>query len=258
MEIIQDHTARPVAARRCNSCAQLMNRADSFYDHRAQADLIGTLIADAGFGVILTTPTGQIIYANNVASNLIRLRRGLCSQQGRLKTTDVSNQKLQSLISAASLPASETLSEGSMILSQQDSDEILAVHVVPISEKSSGRFVPQGRPIAGPFVAGLIIVDRTQGASERATIFASLFGLTPSETRLLAALTSEKSLTFAARRLKITESTARTHLKHIMGKTSTHRQAELMGLFIEMTTPYGGRKNCHPLHTESQVLPNAA
>jgi hypothetical protein len=82
--------------------------ANSLYDHRAQAELLGTLIADAGFGVILVAPAGQIIYMNNVASNLIRLRRGFCSQQGRLKATDVKcSQKLQSLISAASLPATK-------------------------------------------------------------------------------------------------------------------------------------------------------
>ena len=126
--------------------------ANSLYDHRAQAELLGTLIADAGFGVILVAPAGQIIYMNNVASNLIRLRRGFCSQQGRLKATDVKcSQKLQSLISAASLPSNETFS-GSMILSQQDSEEIFAVHVVPVSYKTSGRFVPRGRLTAGPFI----------------------------------------------------------------------------------------------------------
>jgi DNA-binding CsgD family transcriptional regulator len=225
--------------------------ANSLYDHRAQAELLGTLIADAGFGVILVAPAGQIIYMNNVASNLIRLRRGFCSQQGRLKATDVKcSQKLQSLISAASLPSNETFS-GSMILSQQDSEEIFAVHVVPVSYKTSGRFVPRGMLTAGPFIVGLFIIDRTQGTAERANIFAPLFGLTPGETRLLSALSSEKSLTTAARRLKITQSTARTHLKHIMEKTGTHRQAELIGLFIEMTTPYGGGRKCDPLHIGS-------
>jgi DNA-binding CsgD family transcriptional regulator len=70
--------------------------------------------------------------------------------------------------------------------------------------------------------------------------FAPLFGLTGAETRVLAALISGEGLTSAVKRLAMTEPTARTHLKHILAKTDTHRQAELMRLFFEVTIPCEG------------------
>jgi DNA-binding CsgD family transcriptional regulator len=216
-------------------------------EHKAQADLLETLIANAGFGVILASSNGQIIYANNVASTLIQLQRGLCSQQGRIKATDVkTNQKLRSLIFAASCSVNHTISDGSIILPTQDCEEKLAVHVVPISRKISERDISQGNLIRSPCVAALFIAHRTRDVAERANTFASLFGLTPGETRLFEAIVSDKCLTVAARRLKMRQSTARTHLKHIMAKTDTHRQAELIQLFLEMTPPYGSWRNSCP------------
>lgn len=207
-------------------------------DYKTQADSLGTLVAYAGFGVILATSSGQIIYANDAAETLIRSRRGLCSQQGRIIATDAkTNEKLRALISTASLPINETLSGGSMILSNQAGEKIFVVHVAPVSQKTSFGVISQERPIVGLFIA-----DRNQDLTERVNIFAPMFDLTPGETRVLAALISGKGLTRAARTLRITELTARTHLKHIMAKTDTHRQAELTRLLFEMTIPSEGRR----------------
>src|SRR6202047_3741387 len=103
-----------------------------------------------------------------------------------------------------------------------------AIHVVPVSRITSNRLVSQER-----LVSGLFIVDRNRDAAERVNVFAPLFGLTPAETRVLAALISGKGLVSAAKRLEMTEQTARTYLKHILSKTDTHRQAELMPPFYE-------------------------
>ncbi|MGH8598869.1 MAG: helix-turn-helix transcriptional regulator [Gammaproteobacteria bacterium] len=167
----------------------------------------------------------------------MRLRRGLCRRQGRIIATEVkATQKLQALISAVLVPINETLSGGSMILLDQHGKESFAIHVVPVSRITSNQLVSQAR------LAGLFIVDRNRDAAERVNVFAPLFGLTPAETRVLAALISGKGLISAANRLEITEQTARTHLKHILSKTDTHRQAELMRLFYEVTIPCEGRR----------------
>ena len=41
----------------------------------------------------------------------------------------------------------------------------------------------------------------------------------------------------AAARLKITEATARTHAKHVLAKTETNRQTELIRRFFETSLP---------------------
>jgi hypothetical protein len=89
-------------------------------EYKSQVDSLGSMIMNAGFGVVLATPDCQIVYANDLAETLMRLRRGLCCRQGRISATDgKTTQKLQALISAASLPITETLSGGSMILPDQ-------------------------------------------------------------------------------------------------------------------------------------------
>jgi DNA-binding CsgD family transcriptional regulator len=238
MNITHEQSARVMTAEDRRSSPQFVESSsvNLLYDYKTQTDLVGTLVAYVGFGVILTTSSGQIIYANDAAETLIRLRRGLSSQHGRIVATDVkTNDKLRALISAASIRIGEKLSGGSMILSDQDGEEPFAVHVVPVSQKTSSQLVSQERLIAGIFIA-----DRNRELTARLNIFAPMFGLTPGETRVLAALISGNVLTKAARKLKIAESTARQHLTHIMAKTDTHRQAELMRLFFEMTIPSEG------------------
>ena len=207
-------------------------------EYKIQVDSLGAVIANAGFGVLLATSEGQIVYANDVAETLMRLRRGLCCRQGRIIATEVkATQKLQELISAVLVPINETLSGGSLILLDQHGKESFAIHVVPVLRVTSNRLVSQER-----LVAGLFIIDRNRDAAERVNVFAPLFGLTPAETRVLAALISGKRLISAAKRLEMTEQTARTHLKHILSKTDTHCQAELMRLFYEVTIPCEGRR----------------
>jgi DNA-binding CsgD family transcriptional regulator len=207
-------------------------------EYKTQVDSLGNVVANAGFGVVLAKPDGEIVYANDIAETLMRLPQGLCCRQGRIGATDIKTaHKLQLLISAASVPVNEVLSGGSIILSAQDCEGSLAVHVVPVSRQSSSRLVFQEQRVAGIF-----IVDRNRGAADRVSAFAPLFGLTAAETRVLAALISGEGLTSAAERLDMAEPTARTHLRHILAKTDTHRQAELMRLFFEVTIPCKGRE----------------
>jgi DNA-binding CsgD family transcriptional regulator len=59
-----------------------------------------------------------------------------------------------------------------------------------------------------------------------------LYQLTPAEARLAAALAAGESVQCFAARTGVTEGTARHHLKHVLAKTETHRQADLMRLIF--------------------------
>ncbi len=203
------------------------------------------MIANASFGVILAESDGKIIYANELAETLMRSGRGLSSRQSRIIATDIkTTQKLHALISAAAQPTSEMSSGGSLVLQDQNGAGAFVVHVVPISPKTVNRVLFRER-----FVSGLFIVDRNRGAVDRVAGFAHIFGLSPAETRVLAALISGEGLTRVVERLEMTEPTARTHLRHILAKTSTHRQAELMRLFFEVTIP-GEPRETSPVRSE--------
>ena len=61
--------------------------------------------------------------------------------------------------------------------------------------------------------------------------------LTPSERRLLKELIAGQTLHEAADNLGITRVTARNRLAHIMAKTNTHRQSELLQLMLRSSIP---------------------
>ena len=67
--------------------------------------------------------------------------------------------------------------------------------------------------------------------------FAKLYGLTTSELCVLLAMAPDLSVKEAAEVLGIGETTAKTHLQHILGKTGTSKQTELMRLFMSSTPP---------------------
>lgn len=221
--------------------------------YRTESASLGSVIENAGFGVVLAATDGEIVYANNVAEMLMRVRRGLYARQGRIAATDAkTNKNLQMLICAASRHIGSVPSAGSLIIPDKNGENLFSLHVVPVSRQSSSNLIFSDRP-----VAGLFIVEQNHGAAERVKSFAQLFGLTPAETRMLAALIFGEGVTCAAEQLKMAESTARTHIRHILEKTDTHRQAELTRLFFEVTIPSAiGIKRFD--RDETLIVPNFA
>jgi DNA-binding CsgD family transcriptional regulator len=65
-------------------------------------------------------------------------------------------------------------------------------------------------------------------------ILSGLFDLTPAEARLARLIAGGTDLRAAARQLGLSIETVRTHLKHVMAKTGTRRQAELAVLLSGM------------------------
>ena len=61
-----------------------------------------------------------------------------------------------------------------------------------------------------------------------------LYGLTPSEARLLAQLLQGRTLRESALALRISWESSRTYMKRILAKTRTRRQAELLALAVRL------------------------
>jgi DNA-binding CsgD family transcriptional regulator len=69
------------------------------------------------------------------------------------------------------------------------------------------------------------------------SVLSGLYGLTPAEARVVAALIAGRSLTEHARECGVSVETVRSHLKRAMAKTETRRQSELVRLIA--TGPLG-------------------
>ncbi|MGH7486824.1 MAG: helix-turn-helix transcriptional regulator [bacterium] len=206
-------------------------------EDRTLSELLGRVMARAGFGLILATADRRIVYVNDTAETLIRAGSGLRCERNCISAADfTSSRKLQSLITAASRQTDESVQGGSLIFRDEDGVASLAVHIVPLCSRSA-VIPPDEYP-----AAGLVIVDCKRGNTDRTNAFADLFGLTSAEARVVSQLVSGGGLTKAAPRLNIARSTARFHLTRILEKTGTHRQAELVRVFYEVTIPWCGRR----------------
>ena len=86
-------------------------------------------------------------------------------------------------------------------------------------------------------MAAIFMQDPIEMPPLAAQAFAELYHLTVSEQRVLLALAPGLSVKEAAESLGISESTAKTHLKHIYSKTGVSKQTELMRLFMSATPP---------------------
>jgi DNA-binding CsgD family transcriptional regulator len=101
----------------------------------------------------------------------------------------------------------------------------------PEPDPGNLRSRPAGRRPA------VFLVDPAAGLGAQIQHFAASSGLTPAETRVLGEIIAGNGLLAAATRLKITEATARTYAKHILSKTGTNRQTELIRRFFETSLP---------------------
>jgi DNA-binding CsgD family transcriptional regulator len=203
---------------------------------RVLPELLGEVMTRAGIGLILAAGDGEMVYANQLARTLLRASGGLRCERNSLTNQGIpSSRRLQPLIVAASRNRNELAQGGTLILRGEDSAPPLAVHIIPLGEGFGKKdAAAEARP-----AAGILIVDCQQALAARVGAFARLFALTPGEARVAAMLFSGEDLRKAASSLNIALSTAQSHLKHILEKTATHRQAELVKLFYQVTLPTG-------------------
>ncbi|PZR85287.1 MAG: hypothetical protein DLM68_11290 [Hyphomicrobiales bacterium] len=155
---------------------------DLLSDDRTLSELLGSVMARAGFGLILATADRRIIYVNDAADTLMRARNGLRCERNCISASDfTSSRKLQSLITAASRQTDESVQGGSLIFRDEDGAASLVVHIVPLCPRSA--VVPPDKEYP---VAGLVMVECKRGIADRINVFADLFGLTSAEARVVS------------------------------------------------------------------------
>jgi DNA-binding CsgD family transcriptional regulator/PAS domain-containing protein len=182
-------------------------------------------------GVVLTNDRAAILHANRAA--VAMLREGpLCAAGGVLRAEGAAGRELRKAIGLAARDEAGIGRQGLAIrLSAPEAAPVFA-HVLPLT---GSDFRTRLRPDA----AAAVFIADTPDAGDWARTVAGAFGLTPAETRLLAALLAGQRLAEAATELGIATTTARTHLDSIFAKTGAARQAELMRVAMQVVPPAG-------------------
>jgi DNA-binding CsgD family transcriptional regulator len=74
----------------------------------------------------------------------------------------------------------------------------------------------------------IFLFDESADRPSPMCLIAELYGLTPAESRLAAALLAGQSLADYGDQAGLTRNTLKTHLRSLFNKTETARQSELM------------------------------
>jgi DNA-binding CsgD family transcriptional regulator len=177
----------------------------------------------------LVDGTGRIRHMNMVATTIVQKADGLCLNGSILTAVKPNeNERLKSLILGAVLGDNKSKHRGSggAMMNSRQTSQPLHLAILPVPENLTSTIVS---PCALIFINDPSVTTRS-----RATMMKMLYSLSPVESRLADLLIQGLELREAANHLRVTIETARFHLKRVLAKTRTHRQANLIRLMLSL------------------------
>lgn len=197
--------------------------------HLARASVVATTLAEAEISAtiraldILGVPcavigaAGRVLGCNEL---LARDPRIVLRAGNRLALRSASGRALlEDIIARADAGLPEVLS---LLLPAEEAVPVAVMHVVPLKGTARDRLDD-----------GLHLVVLTESSSRNVPsveFLKALFDLTPAEARLARELVRGSTLPEAAQAAGKSHETMRSHLKNLLRKTGTARQAELVGI----------------------------
>jgi DNA-binding CsgD family transcriptional regulator/PAS domain-containing protein len=191
----------------------------------AEADAFADTLNALSAGVFLVDPAGRVLRANVKGHALLAEERVLRATGGRLVATDSSaDQALRTAFAAAEF-GDASLGTQAIAVPLAGGEQRLIAHVLPLTSGARRKAGMGGSAVAAIFVRSAEL--DTPAAPE---VIAKLYGLTPSELRVLLAVFESGGVPNVAEALGISKATAKTHLRRLFEKTGTGRQADLVKL----------------------------
>lgn len=188
----------------------------------ALADSLDTLAA----AMYLVDASGRIIHANASGHLMVADGSVLRAVGGRLGATDPhATQALLDSFAAAEAGDAAVGHKGVAVPLKARTGERYVAHVLPLASGARRKAGISYCAAATVFVhkAALDLPSPPEAIVQE-------YKLTPSELRVLFAIVEVGGVPEVADVLGISETTARTHLKHLFEKTETSRQADLVKL----------------------------
>jgi DNA-binding CsgD family transcriptional regulator len=219
------HPAPPDRSRRAVAFGTVVHRPEE----AALADALDGITA----GFFLVDSMRRTVHAN--ASGRAMLAKGdiVHTIGERLTPRDCQARKTFNRVFAAPHggPASP---RGAAVPLPTPDGELWMAHVMPLAVGN--------RRLAGIGYSATAAVFVRRAALDLASpleTLAETYRLTPAETRVLAAVIDGGGVPEASRALGVSETTVKTHLRHVFDKTGTKRQAELVKLAAGFANPFG-------------------
>ena len=181
------------------------------------------VLARCPAAALVVTADARLLYANSKAIDMLEEGSAIRSRQGRISANrDTDAAQLLALIRAASDATAGSNPQEGVMLAHRPSGAAVSLLVAPFSVS-----IP-GHAWAGAIV---FIRDPAKTVLERGTL-QTLFGLTPTESRIAAAMARGRSVEAIAANQHASLQTVRKQVKAIFAKTGTHRQAECVAMLL--------------------------
>jgi DNA-binding CsgD family transcriptional regulator len=198
------------------------------------SDVLLEIMDLIGLAIMLTGPSGQIVYTNKAARLLLSDSKVVQQCHGRLKALcRRSSADLQSALELAAGHDAFVPKHG-VVVPLYDIDGMVraASWVLPLSSPRAEAAAPRG----GRYVV-FIIRELTHETAISVEFFTRCYGITRAERRLLEMLSEGMTVFEAGQSLGVSANTTKTHLRGLFAKTGTRRQADLMRLAATTLPP---------------------
>jgi DNA-binding CsgD family transcriptional regulator len=172
-------------------------------------------------GVIVSDDGGRIVEMNRGAQAMVRLEDGLAVRNGQICARRAfETVKMARLISAAAATG-KTGAAGRMLIGRGEGRPAYVLTIAPLHPD----LAIGDRPLA------MIVIVDPERHSPSDSELVELFGFSPAEARLAAALMTGKTLTEIAAEFDLRVPTLRTQLRSILKKVGAKRQSDLVRIF---------------------------
>jgi DNA-binding CsgD family transcriptional regulator/PAS domain-containing protein len=203
---------------------------------KAEAASLADALDGISAGMFLVDATGRIMHANAAGHVMLNAAVVLRANGGLLAMNDPqSHQVLADAFATADNGDEAVDVKGVAVpLVARDGERYVA-HVLPLTSGARRR---AGASYAA--AAALFVHKATLNTPSPPEAIAKAYKLTPMELRVLLAIVEVGGVPEVAEALGIAESTVKTHLGRIYGKTDIGRQADLVKLFAGFSCPLVG------------------
>ena len=174
-------------------------------------------------GVALLASDRRVIFANREVEATLSAADGLLLRDDRICAANAAaDAVLQRLIRHAVMPNTSIDCPPDVLVPRRSDRLPFHVAAAPL-RRTPAAFVGMGAP-----AAVVVVTDPRRRLAAAPRTLQQTYKLTRREASLAATLAEGWSLAEAAERLDIRYETARTHLRRILSKTETSRQAQLV------------------------------
>jgi DNA-binding CsgD family transcriptional regulator len=202
------------------------------WEARQLNDSLAQSLDRSPHGVYLVDAGARVRHVNRAGEKLAAEVRGLSMKDGVLRAAYAdSTRALHRLIQAAAASDAEQRKGGAISVARPGFDRSLSVIIAPLR----AQLLPQHRHAPSVIV---FASDPQSGIAAPEDRLRALFGFTAGEAEIAIELLAGSDPATIAERRSLSVNTVRVHIAHILAKTDTNRQAELVRLLERVTGFY--------------------